>query len=277
VNTERCANCEAELHGEWCHACGQRDTDLKMAIWRLLADLLAETFEADGRLARTLPMFFLRPGQLVRDYVDGRRKRYTSPVRLLVFSLAMGFLLLGVRAGWQISEAEHLESEQFEVVDGKVDLTLNDQVSFTIDAEPGSAVETRLHALDGMNERQAVSALLNAWLDAAPGMVLLMVPLFAFLLEVLYPKFLVIEHLLLSMLLHAQGLLLLSLAAMADMRAIDAAVVLWLFGQVYASMLHVYQQSWRRTLFKYMLLLPATFIAFAIAAIGAMVIGIFAL
>lgn len=43
----------------------------------------------DGKILQSVKLLFTRPGFLTREYVEGRRIRYISPLRLyLVFSVA---------------------------------------------------------------------------------------------------------------------------------------------------------------------------------------------
>jgi hypothetical protein len=84
-----CRNCQAPLDGEYCGSCGQRNVDLERPIWSLLADVVKETFEVDGRAWLTLKTLFRHPGKLTSEFLAGRRRTYTSPLRLyLVTSIS---------------------------------------------------------------------------------------------------------------------------------------------------------------------------------------------
>lgn len=86
---EACANCGVALQGRFCHACGQ-STDLrKRSILHLAWEALESLFHLDGRLARTLPLLFFRPGRLARDLIDGRIARYTPPFRTFLVALLL--------------------------------------------------------------------------------------------------------------------------------------------------------------------------------------------
>ncbi len=84
-----CRNCGAQLDGEYCGNCGQRNVDLERPIWGLMADVIKETFEVDGRAWLTLRTLFRHPGKLTAEFLAGRRRTYTSPLRLyLVTSIS---------------------------------------------------------------------------------------------------------------------------------------------------------------------------------------------
>jgi hypothetical protein len=80
-----CRNCGSPLYGEHCYACGQPTKGLVRHFGSILGDFADTLLNVDGRLLRTLPALLLKPGFLTREYVDGHRVRYVSPVRLFVF------------------------------------------------------------------------------------------------------------------------------------------------------------------------------------------------
>ncbi|MDJ0748772.1 MAG: DUF3667 domain-containing protein [Woeseiaceae bacterium] len=85
---EHCLNCGTRLHGQYCGHCGQRATSRLISLWELLRDAFGDMFELDSRLWRTLIPLLRRPGQLTRDYLEGRRARYMPPFRMyLVLSV----------------------------------------------------------------------------------------------------------------------------------------------------------------------------------------------
>ena len=62
-------------------------------------DVVKETFEVDGRAAVTIKTLFRHPGKLTCEFLAGRRRMYTSPLRLyLVISISF-FVLVAWLAG----------------------------------------------------------------------------------------------------------------------------------------------------------------------------------
>jgi hypothetical protein len=80
-----CRNCGSPLYGEHCYACGQPTKGLVRHFSSILGDFADTLFNIDGRILRTLPALLLKPGFLTREYIEGHRVRYVSPVRLFVF------------------------------------------------------------------------------------------------------------------------------------------------------------------------------------------------
>lgn len=83
-----CPNCNAPLTGQYCGQCGQRAQSRLISVWELLRDAFGDVFDVDSRLWRTIVQLAIRPGNLTRDYLRGRRARYMPPFRTyLVLSL----------------------------------------------------------------------------------------------------------------------------------------------------------------------------------------------
>ncbi len=130
-----CLNCGTSLEGPFCHYCGQPDRNFLRFFPALLREFLSEALELDSRFARTMkPLLFL-PGRLTRDYLDGRRFRYTPPLRLYLFSSIIFFLL-----------AAFLSSD---AIEDKVSFSgQNSGIQITADTEEDLArVEEALEAL----------------------------------------------------------------------------------------------------------------------------------
>lgn len=89
-----CKNCQTSLDSAYCPTCGQRDVDLERPIWSLIGDVVKETFELDGRAALTVRTLFRHPGLLTSEFVAGRRRTFTPPLRLyLVISISFFILV----------------------------------------------------------------------------------------------------------------------------------------------------------------------------------------
>lgn len=91
--TDHCANCGATMQGDYCVACGQRRFRPED---RRFSHLLRETFDAltdlDSRLWRSLRALVLQPGRIARDWTDGRRAYWISPIRLFLLANLLYFL-----------------------------------------------------------------------------------------------------------------------------------------------------------------------------------------
>jgi len=93
AGSAQCLNCGTELKGPFCFYCGQPDRNFMRFFPALLRDLMEDLFDLDSRFMRTLKPLLFKPGRLTRDFMNGRRFRYTPPMRLYIFSSIAFFLL----------------------------------------------------------------------------------------------------------------------------------------------------------------------------------------
>ena len=91
-----CANCGVELHGSYCHACGQPVKGMIRPLSSMLSDVADTILNIDSRIFRTLFPLYFRPGFLSNEYFAGRRVRYVTPFRLYFFLSVAAFLLIQV-------------------------------------------------------------------------------------------------------------------------------------------------------------------------------------
>ena len=109
----QCRNCGADLAETYCPRCGQKNLDLERPILVLIGEVLKETFDLDGRAARTVRALLTRPGLLTREFLAGHRRRYTPPVRLYLI-VSVAFFLITT---WVVSQGMLLEEGQDLAVD----------------------------------------------------------------------------------------------------------------------------------------------------------------
>ncbi|GAA0651936.1 DUF3667 domain-containing protein [Brevundimonas lenta] len=88
-----CANCQTVLQGPHCHECGQLAEDFHKSIWKLTVEAVESLLHLDGRLFTTLPNLLRRPGQLTRDYLDGKRAAQVQPFRMFLVILLIAFFV----------------------------------------------------------------------------------------------------------------------------------------------------------------------------------------
>lgn len=102
-----CLNCDTPLIGSHCYNCGQT-AHVHRTLGAFFHDLLHGVFHFEGKVFRTLPMLAFRPGKLTREYIDGRRASYVSPLALFLFSVFLLFAAISSTAG----KAEFAEEDQ---------------------------------------------------------------------------------------------------------------------------------------------------------------------
>ena len=90
---KNCLNCNAQVHGKYCHICGQENIETKESAWHLVSHFFQDITHFDGKFFNTLRYLIWKPGFLSREYMNGRRASYLNPIRMYVFTSAFFFLL----------------------------------------------------------------------------------------------------------------------------------------------------------------------------------------
>lgn len=93
MTSNHCSNCGFQLHGKYCSNCGQK-AEAQLALRPFLQDLFSKTSEFDFKLVRTLKDLVIRPGAMIRNYLDGKRIPYTNPFKALFIVTALYILVV---------------------------------------------------------------------------------------------------------------------------------------------------------------------------------------
>jgi len=89
-----CANCGAELGGQFCHTCGQSSKSMIKFFGEVVKELLDDTLGYDSRLKHSLFPLFFKPGRLTLDYVRGKRFYYVLPFKLYLITSVLFIILV---------------------------------------------------------------------------------------------------------------------------------------------------------------------------------------
>lgn len=90
---KNCLNCNAQVHGKYCHICGQENIEPFETAWHLVSHFFKDITHFDGKFFSTLKYLIFKPGFLSKEYMIGRRASYLNPIRMYVFTSAIFFLI----------------------------------------------------------------------------------------------------------------------------------------------------------------------------------------
>ncbi len=321
--TPDCRNCGTRLRGQYCGTCGQRSRGRLISLWELVSDAFGDLLEIDSRLWRTLIPLTIRPGQLTLDYLQGRRARYMPPFRMYLVLSFLFFVIAffdpsekfsvlyepesdavsdeiaaeDIAVANELLKELHLDDDGLQItVGGEGDSPLPCKIDGSERDEMPAWLSRRLtpERLQRICDRTQIDngrALLDELLDNIPAALIILLPLMAFVLKVLYPlsQRYYVEHLLFFVHFHAFFFLMLSLevlfAQLAPMLRIpETAMVLTLVVAsfyipvyLFISMRRVYAQSRFVTAIKYVGLLTTYITGFVLIMLGALAIAAFSI
>ena len=82
------------MTGEYCPACGQkRFVESDRRLGHLLTAFFTSATDLDGRFWRSFRALLFQPGRIARDYINGARMRWMSPISLFLLANLVFFLM----------------------------------------------------------------------------------------------------------------------------------------------------------------------------------------
>jgi hypothetical protein len=91
--TTKCLNCNAEMNGQFCSNYGQSSKTHKINLHYLWHDIQHGLLHFDKGILFTTKELFTRPGNTIREFLEGKRVNHFKPI-LLVIILAGIYSLL---------------------------------------------------------------------------------------------------------------------------------------------------------------------------------------
>ena len=238
-----CANCEHPVNGSYCSNCGQSVKSFHRPFFSVVSESLGDALSIDNRFFHTLLPLIVRPGFITKEFMKGRRARYTPPFRLYLFLTFFAFLLLSHNHRPETEAEKNItfengDGEQVEVLSFLEEIVSKDSINMDslqrqaalkkgilnvdIDTKPVSELDSisastkRATNSDFITQNKAIKNLIEMWrlnpevmIDMAfkklSQLLLVVLPVFALFLALFYirRKRYLLEHLLISLNYHS--------------------------------------------------------------------------
>ena len=299
-----CLNCGTPLRGQYCGQCGQRARSRLISLWELIRDAFGDLFELDSRLWQTLIPLLIRPGKLTADYLQGKRARFMPPFRMyLVLSLLfflVAFFNPREEFGFLYEAEVATESEEGpdvgisfddeDIEDSDCDFELED-IEHWPEFFQRRLTEERFNRICRNIQADDGESFIENLVDSIPAALIILLPLMALALQILYPlsRRYYVEHLLFFVHFHAFFFLILSLQILWN-RITEALnlheaigvlpiVVTSFYIPVYLfkAMRRVYGQGFFITFFKYIILMVVYLAGFGLTMLLALLTAAFSI
>lgn len=147
----RCLNCGTLLTGDYCSHCGQH-AHAHRTVSAFLHDLAHGVLHFEGKVWRTIPMLLWHPGELTRDYVEGKRARFVSPMALFLFSVFLMFAVLGMSSSITTPDSGKVRDEMVaNVAKGELKLTelTAERIALVAQGKPTGNVDSLIQNVEG--------------------------------------------------------------------------------------------------------------------------------
>jgi Protein of unknown function (DUF3667) len=283
-----CENCGAPMAGPFCAQCGQHAVDYRRSFGRVFLDALDSFLNWDSKFFATIGLLLVRPWRLTIDFLAGKRVRYVNPLRLyLLVSIIFFFAvhLLAQRSNVRVATPRDLSPETKAKLEQKL-TRLPPEAQAEVRAAMADPRKDRPFFELGTNANDPNDSAFEKWINQRvkekigengvnlkvffitlvsnlPAMMLCCIPLFAFVLKILYirKRFLYIDHLIYALHIHAFAYLAIMIIGFSSWELAQiapaiqpiatavlllAVILLLLF-----SVWRVYRQGWFMSLFKF--------------------------
>ena len=275
----RCENCGTPVQGDFCWECGQSTADFNLPVLEFAGEFASEAFSLDSRLRLTLKPLFFKPGEVPRAYVAGHRARFVPPIRLYIFASFAMFLLMALGPGIGPDNVN---------VDGGADQGAVDSTTTAPEAAAvasadvsesdfGLRLQDRLvRGLQRVDENRG-SFNRDFFNRLAQAMVFLL-PAFAVLLKVVHRRRLYVHHLVFALYHHAFVFFVVAFVALAPAIRLDAVsdwtsfAILTIPLYLLLGMKRFYDDSWVRTLAKFVFVSGTYFVMGLMTVLGVLVV-----
>lgn len=278
-----CGNCLTAVQGAYCAQCGQKHHSPVRQFSQLIGELFNDILNFDAKLLNTMKPLLLRPGFLSREYFEGRRMRYVSPLKLYFFLSIMAFFLIQQSVDIATGNGQTVQADDAKKPDENQNFHIGNFNGREWNAESNpiklswlpavgnELINEKLGKLESTVRKKDWEQLTHAALAATPQTLLILLPIFALLLKLAYVfrRRLYMVHLIVA--LHNHAFLLSSLSALAVLTEmstwatpvpgwkslVDLATTLllaWVPLYFLLSLKYVYGQSWKMTVFKFLLI-----------------------
>jgi hypothetical protein len=110
VKTTKCLNCGTEFEGNFCPECGQDAKTSRFTLRFIWSNLLSAVLGRDGGIGYTIKNLFSRPGKMIVEILEGKRRKYVSPFPTLFLALTL-YVLIFTATGTKNIEIDNLPED----------------------------------------------------------------------------------------------------------------------------------------------------------------------
>jgi ribosomal protein L40E len=203
-----CLNCGAQLEkgAKYCSFCGQKRIVLKdYRFSRLIRDSLYDFLHIDAKLVRSIFPLLFKPGYLTVQWIAGKHARYFKPFKMFLVISILYFILASVNQNYFFEWGNPATDPQQINIGfsfGDTPDSLSGTISqINIPEEELNYLDKKMEKFDQMGPKNITEYLMHN----ISKMVVVLIPVVAFLLWLIYirKRKLYYEHLIFTLHVHA--------------------------------------------------------------------------
>ncbi len=86
ISQKICKNCNKTYEGNFCNFCGQSSNVHKINFHYVIHEIQHSIFHVDGGIFYTIKQLFKRPGNSIREFIEGKRVKHFKPVTFVIIA-----------------------------------------------------------------------------------------------------------------------------------------------------------------------------------------------
>ena len=289
-----CLNCGTAVHLNYCANCGQ-ETRLHVPSAReFIHEFITHYIAVEGKLCRTLKLLLFKPGVLTNEYLAGRRASYIIPLRIFLTFSILFFATMKLSDVALVNDSSGLNSDRQEerAEAPAADAKSTGAPTAAARQEPalvepdddgdmrelaeyiGPAAADKFETYAALPAEQRNRVIAAGFYSYAPYAMLLLMPLFAFYLKVLYlgsgRRY--GEHFLFALHTNAFAYLQITLMILSPWSFLTFLLGVWLVFYLPTAMRRVYGGSRIVTFLRWTVLAMLHGLSLSIAVVAALVL-----
>ena len=165
-----CPTCGTHFEGNYCPRCGQSARIGRYSFKKAFLLFLDVWGLGNRGMFRTIRDLILRPGYMIRDYLQGMQMAYFPPFKMFFLLVALSLL---VSTGWNIKMENRIEKQEKEITE---------KINRTIYGSFGLEEKENNHSVEALETNIKITEWTNKHMNLVTILLLLLytIPLFMF-------------------------------------------------------------------------------------------------
>lgn len=106
-----CKNCGERIHVKYCSYCGQEPVGERLTVKETIKKFIEALTHAETSVFSLAKNLIYKPGEVSREYIQGKRKKYYSPMKYLVLVVTLSALITLHYHKYSVPFEPHFHSE----------------------------------------------------------------------------------------------------------------------------------------------------------------------
>jgi Protein of unknown function (DUF3667) len=90
-----CKNCDVHFKGYYCPNCAQKASTTRLKPGNILHEFWHNFTHTDKGIVGLIRLLFINPGKVIREYIEGKRKKYFNPYTFFLIVTALLIYVAG--------------------------------------------------------------------------------------------------------------------------------------------------------------------------------------